>query len=306
MILQSIAVSIVATGLSVFGFMVNHEALSVGVFLLVPFCAGLSIAVMTRGKWSAAVTATTSLLMSLSILFFTGIEGIGCIIMAFPILFVSIGSGALVGYLFVKNSTSDDPGKIKIIVFCLVSMGFTGWAKSEPSQPESLSVSTSMNFYAPMDKVWKSVRELDSIDGDDRLLRFLGLPVPYGCEVFEDGRRICYFEEGEMFQKVTQDDYGKSLAVDIGDCTFEVRSWLTFKNARYEFIQHDRYVQVIRTDCIASTLRPRWYWQWFEEKCIQIQHRFVMSSMKRKAEHRHAIDGITSAGEIDSKIESEK
>jgi len=141
-----------------------------------------------------------------------------------------------------------------------------------------------MNFYAPMDVVWKSVKEPENIIGDDSFLRMIGLPIPNKCSMSEDGKRICYFEEGEMHQVITNEDIGKSFSVDIVECTFVIREWLSFINASYNFIQRDGFVEVIRTDNIQSTLRPRWYWYWFESKCVQLEHRFVMSSMKQKAE----------------------
>lgn len=281
--LQTVASTVVAVSLAVFGFALNHAAQSEGIFLLVPFCTGLAIAFISRGRKVVKITAFTSLLLSLGILILTGYEGFGCVLMAFPVLLLSIGFGSFVGYLLGKNYVHEY-GNITVIVFCLVAMSLVGWTKGEPSPPKPLTVTTSMKFYAPMGEVWKAVRESSNIEGKDSVIRFLDLPVPCSCSLLDDGTRICYFEEGEMIQQVTHEEFGKVFQVDIVECTFEVRDWLTFEKAGYDFVQKDGYVQVTRKDTITSTLRPRWYWHWFEERCVQAEHRFVMSSMKREAE----------------------
>lgn len=279
---QALLASIVAVGLSLFGYALNHQGLGAGMFLLVPFCTGLSIAFMSQGRKIIVITAMTSLLLSFSVLIFSGLEGLGCVIMAFPILFISVGVGALFGFLIGKKFVHQY-GNITVIALCLGIMMIVGWTNKKMSTPKLLVVETSMNFNAPMKNVWAEVVESKTLKGDEALLKLLGLPIPYSCTLSEEGQRICYFDQGEMIQQVTVKEYGKSFKVDIVDA-LHVRDWIKFIDAGYEFIQKEGYVQVIRTDRIESTLRPRWYWHWFEEKCVQAEHRYVLLSMKAKAE----------------------
>ena len=281
--LRSAAASTVAVGLGLIGYVLNHSALSEGVFLLVPFCAGLALAFISKRKEVVSMTAATSVLLTLVFLLITGLQGLGCIMMVFPIIFLGIGLGAVTGF-FIGRKFSHKYGNIAVIAICLGAMTLVGWTRGKPSSPQLLTITTTMDFLAPMDEVWRAIRESDNIDGDASALRVLGLPVPYRCSISDDGTRVCYFEEGEMIQKVTHQDFGESFRVKIIKCTFAVRDWLSFVNAAYHFVQKDGYVQVTREDTITSTLRPRWYWHWFEEKCVQLEHSFVMSSMKRKAE----------------------
>ncbi|MFT5471663.1 MAG: hypothetical protein ACI8UO_006800, partial [Verrucomicrobiales bacterium] len=190
--LQSILASVVAVFFSLFGYMANHAGLSEGVFLLVPFCTGLSIAIMSKGRMVIATTALTSLLLSIAILLFTGFEGIGCVVMALPILLVGIGLGALAGFLIGKKFVSNY-GNISVIAFSLAAMTLVGWTNREMGSPVQLQVQTSVNFEAEMPEVWRAVTESGSITGDDTVLRLLGLPVPMSCTLDEDGTRICYF-----------------------------------------------------------------------------------------------------------------
>jgi hypothetical protein len=279
---HSVAASVVAVFLSLFGYASNHSGLSGGVFLLVPFCTGLAIAFMSKGRMIVAITAMTSLLLSLSILVFSGWEGMGCVVMALPILFLGIGLGAAVGY-FIGKKFIHQYGNITVVAVCLGLMSLVGWTNSEKAEPEVLVVRTSMIFHAPMSAVWSSVIESGTLEGDDTALRLLGLPVPNSCTLSEDGTRVCYFESGTMIQNVKSAIYGVSFEVEIVE-SLEVRDWISFIDAGYEFTQHEGYVQVVRTDRIESTLRPRWYWHWFEEECVQLEHQYVMTSMKNKAE----------------------
>lgn len=286
--LQTIAASFVAAFLILFGFGLTHAGLNEGVFLFVPFCTGLAIAFMSKGKLAVWITTFTSLIFSLGVLVFTGVEGWLCVLMAFPILFIAIGMGTAVGYAIAENIIKDY-GNISVIAACVGLMSLAGWATSQRADSELLVVQTSMDFHAPMTRVWDAVTEVGPVEGNAATLRIVGLPVPYHCTLAEDGTRVCYFEQGQMVQKVTVSEYGKSFQIDIVEA-LHVRDWLTFIDAGYEFIEHDGYVQVIRTDRIKSTLRPRWYWHWFETKCIQLEHRYVMSWMRTKAEQAGGAD----------------
>jgi len=282
---QAFGTSVVAVSLSIYGYSLNHWALGLGVFLLVPFCTGLVIAFMSKGSKMVAITSMISFLLSPTLIVFGGGEGVLCVIMAFPIIFASIWVGSLVGF-FLEKKFKHKNGNMTVILFCLGSMSFVGWTNQEMKDPELLKVRSHVKIHAPMERVWAAVTASGSIEGDDFVLRALGMPVPKHCSLDEDGNRTCYFDEGQIRQKVTKSEYGRRLEMDIVE-SFEVRPWLTFLRADYSFIQRDGYVEVIRTDEITSTLRPRWYWYWFETQCVRMEHRYVMSSMKRKAEQAH-------------------
>ncbi len=272
----------VAVVLSLFGYAANHSGMAEGVFLLVPFCTGLAIAFMSRGQRVVAITALTSLWLSLVILLLTGLEGIGCILMALPILLIGIGAGAATGY-FLGKKFIRGYGSVSVVAFCLAAMGLVGWTNEGMSDAEVLTVRTRVVFAAPMAAVWNAVTESGVITGDDTALRMLGLPVPLSCSLDGDGTRTCFFEEGAMVQKVTADDYGRLFSVEITE-PLAVRDWLSFVDARYEFVGRAGGVEVVRSDTIESRLAPRWYWRWFEEQCVRLEHRYVLRSMKASAE----------------------
>jgi len=273
---------LVALILFMAGYTLTHAGLSTHVFVLVPVCTGMVIAYVSKGIRTTAITALTSLLLSLSILLFTGLEGFGCVVMAFPILFLSFSVGAMFGNVLLRK-TKPHNRNTPLLVVCGMVCLLIGWRGQHMADPSDLIVQTRMDFHAPMNKVWKSVTEPGSIQGDDRLLRLLGLPIPVSCTLEDDGARFCHFESGVMRQTVRESVYGKCYAVSI-DVSFVVRTWLSFERAEYRFEQRGETVQVTRTDHIRSQLSPRWYWQWFEAQCVKLEHQYVLQAMKARSE----------------------
>ena len=282
--LQTLYAILVGVALCLLGYVFNHEALGGGVFIAVPLLTGFAIAFMSRGREVFLITALTTLIVSLSILFFTGLEGVGCVFMAFPILGFFMAIGAAVGYL-IAGTCMKHYGNSSVIILCLASFMLIGWVQPQPAQGDALIVKTTMEFHAPMNVVWETVMEPGRISGSSLSMGILGMPIPERCEMNEHGQRLCYFDQGEIIQDLVIVEPHKKISVHIVDATFQVRSWITFQTAMYEFTQEDGYVRVTRTDEIASTLRPRWYWSYFETQCVQLEHRYVLHSMKEKCEN---------------------
>jgi len=277
---HAIVNSLVASGVVVLGYNLNHDY-GLGLFIMVPFLTGFVIAFTSRGRGMLAIMLLTSLLCSLLFLT-TGWEAILCVLVTFPIVMITMGAGAFFGYLIAKKFMHRY-GNHMVILMSLALMTLVGWTDREDREPRPLEVRTTMKFYAPMKQVWNVVKESGQIDGNDSFLKFIGVPVPRNCVLLPDNQRVCHFDEGSILQEITEENYGKNIEVKIID-SFEVREWLDLDSAGYRFVQRSDHVEVIRTDLIRSILQPRWYWHWFEEKCVGIEHRYVMSSMKRKVE----------------------
>ena len=277
---HSIVNSLVASGVVVLGYNLNHDY-GPGLFIMVPFLTGFVVAFTSRGRGMLAIMLLTSLLCSVLFLI-SGWEAILCILLTIPIVMIAMGVGAFLGYHIAKKFIHRY-GIHMVVLISLSLMTLVGWTDREDREPRPLEVRTSIKFYAPMKEVWNVVRESGQIDGNDSFLKFIGLPVPRNCVLLADNQRVCYFDEGSILQEITEENYGKNIELKIID-SFEVREWLDLDSAGYRFVQRSDHVEVIRTDLIRSVLRPRWYWHWFEEKCIGIEHRYVMSSMKRKVE----------------------
>ena len=277
---HAIVNSLVATGIVILGYQLNNDY-GWGLFIAVPVLTGFVVAFTSRGIGVIPILFSTCLL-SMIIFLVTAWEGILCVVLAFPIVMISMGLGAIIGY-FVARKVVHRYGNPLIVLFSITLLMLVGWNDRKEREPQDLEVITSMNFYAPMKEVWNVVKESGKIDGSTGLLKFIGLPVPRNCELLPNNQRVCHFDEGEILQTITGENYGKNIDFKIVD-SFEVRHWLHLDEAGYRFVQRSDHVEVIRTDRIRSELQPRWYWHWFEEQCVRLQHRYVMSSMRRKVE----------------------
>lgn len=272
--------SLISTGIVILGYQLNNDY-GLELFILVPVLTGFVVAFTSRGIGIFPILFSTCLL-SMLIFLITAWEGILCVLLAFPIVMIFMGLGALLGYLIARKVVHRY-GNPLIILFSMTLLMLVGWNDREKREPENLKVTTSMKFYAPMKEVWNVVKESGQINGNTTLLEFIGLPVPRNCKILPNNQRVCHFDEGDILQTITEENYGKNIDLKIVD-SFEVRHWLHLEAAGYRFIQRSDHVKVIRTDLIKSELQPRWYWHWFEEQCVRLQHRYVMSSMRKKVE----------------------
>jgi hypothetical protein len=99
--------TLVGTAVGLGGFFLAETPRSGGMgavmFLLVPFCAGFAIAMVTRGRNTAWASALLAVLGSLAFLVAGKLEGLLCAILAFPLLVLGLGIGAVFGYLFRRH-----------------------------------------------------------------------------------------------------------------------------------------------------------------------------------------------------------
>lgn len=138
-------------------------------FLLVPFCAGFAIAMVTRQPntdWAAMLLAT---LLSLLILVAGKFEGLLCAILALPLLAVGLWVGAGAGHLFRKYVVERLRHQITstVAVFVLTPMVVLGGHQLERRSLEDVrreTVSNSILLTAQPEQVWNSILSINAID----------------------------------------------------------------------------------------------------------------------------------------------
>lgn len=87
-------------------------------------------------------------------------------------------------------------------------------------------------------EVYEAIKSVDTIDAEKPFLMKLDLPVPQKCVLHEEkvgGLRTCYFEGGQIVEKITVLEKGKILKMDVIDYQLTGRKWLGFKEAIYVF-----------------------------------------------------------------------
>lgn len=283
--LQAGMASVLGVLLCLIGYALASDELGPWLFIATPFVVGLAIAFMSRGLGVLPIILTSSTLLSLTILVFSGLEGLPCVVMAFPLLIIGLGIGALVGMAIGRRFISRY-GQIGVIVLGMCSIAVAGFGSRSQPQSQLLVVETRTVFAAPLELVWQEVRSSQHISGDSSMLHLLHLPVPERCTLDADGLRQCHFDAGTMYQRITHERPLRQFDVEVLSCDFVVRDWLEFVDASYRFREIEEGVEVLRQTRVRSRLEPRWYWSWFERFCVQLEHDYVLGSMRRMAERR--------------------
>ncbi len=273
----------------------DPSALGIVMFLLVPFVAGFVTAANTSPAVRLRRTVQIAIfvvVISLTVLLATSFEGIICVLMAAPVMTVGLVIGAVVGYFVrVKFLDRDDHGRKKLILLIGVCPMLVAAADQVEKPLRAIQdrevFTTEILIDASPGRVWDSLAQMEKLDGPMPLLLRMGLPLPTHC-VLESaavgGRRVCHFNQGVIVQEITDWRRGESMAFRMEKSTLPGRRWLSFIDARYEFIPQGPATKLIRHTTIGTRLSPRWYWRPLEEWGVTSEHAFVLANVKRSAE----------------------
>jgi hypothetical protein len=257
--------------------------------VLVPFVSGFAVAATVRQPKRVAACCLTSGILTYSLLLFTGWEGIICCTMALPLVMACTAIGAVIGY-WVRGRFIDklsDPGKTTLLMLLLcpfLMAASDNVERSFVSSAQTEVFTTEITVAASPDKAWDLVAQMHHLDGPRPFLLRVGLPVPYRCTLDKaavGGRRICYFNNGVIEQKVTTWQRPSHMGLRITKSTLPGRHWLKFVDASYELVGNDEQTRVIRHSTIATRLSPRWYWRPLERWGVTSEHAFVFSNLSR-------------------------
>ena len=270
----------------------NQEQFGTVVFILVPFIAGFFIAILTPNGTRLVACLVGTLLLTLSILIFIGLEGYICCFMALPLLFVGVGLGVRIGMGFKDRfiNGKKNSSQIKMLLLFSAALMLVGAKNLEQpfiENPRYETFEQRVTIAAPPAKAWDLIKAMNRLDAHKPFLLQLGLPIPQSCEVDKEavgGKRICHFNSGIIAQEITEWYRPDSMKFKITDCTLPGRHWLRFVEAGYEFIPDGDKTIVVRKTMISSKLYPRWYWRNFEAWGVQSEHEFVLIDLKRRAE----------------------
>jgi hypothetical protein len=256
-------------------------------FLLVPFCAGFAIAMVTRQPntgWAAMLLAA---LVSLVILVAGKFEGLLCAALAFPLLAVGLGVGAVLGYLFRRYVVERLRHQLTstVAVFMLTPMIVLTGHRLEQASLETVrreTVSNSIFLSAQPERVWTSIQSIDSINVRKPWLMYFGLPVPLRCTLEKKGvgaKRTCYFDNGFIQETVTEWAPPYSMQLTIDRTNMPGRHWLGFERAVYELRPEGTGTRLTRTTTITSHLYPVWYWRYFERLGVASEHDYILRDL---------------------------
>lgn len=277
------------------GFLLLHfELVGYGLsfFVFLPFALGYAI-----GRSTIKAISLWGLIISLAIFFILlllgNLEGMVCVLMAMPLIIVAIALGILVKYLvkkYLKTRKKENHIKSTILPFCIFVI--IGFAENELTNNEKDVVEIKSEIilpYSPME-VYEAIKSVDTLDAEIPFLMKLDLPIPQKC-ILEDekvgGIRTCYFEGGEIVERVTELEKGKLLKMDVIDYQLTGRLWFEFNEAIYTFEElKNGNCKMTRITTYSSELYPRLYWKPFEKIGIEQEHEYVFRNLVKDLKNK--------------------
>ena len=267
----------------------DHTSFGWAMFIAVPFVSGFAVAAIVRRPWRVAACCAMSAIATFSVLLFTGWEGIVCCIMSLPLVGAAVAVGALLGY-FIRGKWLDQmPSPDQPVAILLLLCPLLIAAADRIERPTRNTVlrevfTTTVTVPATPERTWELIAEMEKLDGPRPFLLRVGLPVPTKCQLEKSavgGKRICYFDQGEIRQEVTEWNHPETMILRVTGSSLPGRHWLSFIDAGYQLTTENGQTTVLRHTTIGTKLYPRWYWRPLEKWGVTSEHRFVFSNLQR-------------------------
>jgi hypothetical protein len=229
------------------------------------------------------------LFLALAVAF--GLEGLVCVLMAMPLLFVAlfIGAGtALICRNTIWKKRIEKERNLLVVAFPLILLLVVDpIPRVFETDPGTITIASTITLPNDAFEVFAALQSMDTLQGERPWLLRIGLPTPYAC-VLEAERvgadRTCIFPNGHITAEVTAYEPGVALRMKVVDYDLTGRHWFHFGDAGYSFERVGTGTKVTRTSAYRSDLRPRWYWEPLEKLGIEQEHEFVLRSLKKNLE----------------------
>jgi hypothetical protein len=259
--------------------------------ILVPMGMGIVAAYFWRALslriWQYLVWWTVSSLLAPLGAYLILKEGLVCLIIGFPILFVCGFAGVILGRIFFRlRRTSLNLSVLPLLIVAILAEG-----KIRTDRPNA--VTDRILIHAPAAQVWKHVVAFPAIESvPDYWLNRVGLPNPLAttCEgPFIGADRRCIFSGGLVFQETVSELVPERiLTFDIIEQPPdpELLGHLTLHRGQFELKDNgDGTTTLIGRSWYTLHMRPLWYFDWWTRDITSHVHLRVMEHIKALSEH---------------------
>ena len=258
--------------------------------ILIPFTIGVAAAWVWRPLelriGQTLLHCLSCTLLGLAAAFLVFREGLVCLIIAAPILYLGMIAGALAGRVWFRKSNDR-------LNLCLAPLVLLAVA-AEPALrgPHTGVVTDEIHIAAPPSKVWPHVLAFPEIREAPHYWLFrVGLPYPLETTNggdFVGADRACRFSGGAVFkEKVAELVPGKLLTFDIVEMPPDPELMGHFDAQRGQFELRDNgdgTTTLIGRTWYALHVRPAAYYDWWTHDIFSAVHLRVMKHIQRLAE----------------------
>ncbi|MEN3369629.1 MAG: hypothetical protein V7609_1772 [Verrucomicrobiota bacterium] len=259
-------------------------------FFLIPFIVGLIAAWFWRrlGRtlgWSFLDALWVSL-VGLGAAAIILREGVVCLVIVFPALYVFVATGILLGRLWFRPNYS----KLQLTIFPLLALLTVG--EMIYHSEERAVVTDQIVIHAPPEKVWPHVLAFSEIPDPPSYWIFrLGLPYPTQTTNggdFVGADRQCKFSNGVVIkEKVAELVPREKLTFDVAEQPSDPEAYGHITLHRGQFVlrdNHDGTTTLIGSSWYTLHVRPRWYFDLWTRDMTRAVHLRVMNHVRRLAE----------------------
>lgn len=259
-------------------------------FFLIPFLVGLIAAWFWRRLnrtlgWSFldALWITLAGLVAAAVVLR---EGVVCLVIVSPALYVFALCGVLLGRLWFHPNYS----KLQLTIFPLLVLLTLGESLYHSEQQAVLT--DRIVIHAPPAKVWPHVLAFPEIpDRPDYWIFRLGLPYPTQTTNggnFVGADRQCIFSNGIVIQeRVAEFVPNEKLTFDVAEQPTDPEAYGHITLHRGQFVlqdNHDGTTTLIGSSWYTLHVRPRWYFDLWTRDMSSAVHLRVMNHIKRLSE----------------------
>jgi len=259
-------------------------------FFLVPFIVGLVAAWFWRRlDRTLGWTFLDALLVTLVALGAAAIvmrEGVVCLVIVSPALYVFILCGLLLGRLWFRPRYFT----LQLTIFPLLALLTLG--ESVYHSEQRAVITDRIVIHAPPSKVWPNVLAFPEIpDAPDYWIFRLGLPYPTQTTnggSFVGADRQCMFSNGIVIkERVAEFVPNEKLTFDVVEQPTDPEAYGHITLHRGQFVlqdNHDGTTTLIGSSWYTLLIRPRWYFDLWTRDMSSAVHLRVMNHIKQLSE----------------------
>jgi hypothetical protein len=269
----------------------NKDLLIWPSLILLPLIVGLVAAWFWRRlNRSIAISfldALWTLLVSIAAAAIILREGVVCLVIVSPLVYVLLFTGILVGRVWFRPNYSN----LRLTIFPLLVLATLG--ESLYHSDQQAIVTDSILIHAPPAKIWPHVLAFPEIpDAPGYWIFRLGLPYPTQTTNggnFVGADRQCVFSNGIVIKEhVAEFVPNEKLAFDVAEQPTDPEAYGHITLHRGQFVlrdNHDGTTTLIGSSWYTLHVRPRWYFDLWTRDMTRAVHLRVMNHIKRLAEH---------------------
>jgi uncharacterized membrane protein YhaH (DUF805 family) len=283
--------------------------LALGTPLISGFVAGAWVPrLLPRARVVDAMLASVfTFVVSLALIIVFALEGLGCLILFLPLLFIPAAAGTLLGFAIGKSIPRGKHGVSVAsgILLLLLTFGIEAFGPTRPH--DAPMVETSLVIDATPDVVWPDVVRVGDLPPAIDPPFDAGVSYPVRATLDHEGVgaiRRCEFNTGTALETVTVWDAPRRLRFTIDSQPDPLRELTLYRTVRqphldgavrnrigeFELVALDGgRTKLVGRSWYETTLHPTMYWEAYSEYVIHAIHLRVMQNVKRRAEAPAAI-----------------